>query len=133
LRREIPPQRFQLIDEDIRKAVQAASHHTLQDWLEAQDLRQSIAISMRRFHERYDLLLAPVLGGTVPTVGNEPDNAFLAPFNLTQQPAATIPIGFDGAGLPVGLQIVGPTHRDDWVLRAARAYEALQPWAFPGH
>ena len=45
------------------------------------------------------------------------------PFNLTQQPAVSVPCGFTADGLPVGLQIVGPRHADALVLRAARAYE----------
>lgn len=131
LRQEIPPARFDLIDADIRHAAEAASRFGLRDWLEVQDLRQSMAITMRRFHERYDLLLTPALRESVPRVGNQPDNALLAPFNLTQQPAASVPIGLDSAGLPVALHIVGPPHRDDWVLRAARAFERIQPWPVP--
>src|SRR3546814_12789492 len=49
------------------------------------------------------------------------------PFNLTQQPAASIPGGFTSDGLPVGLQIVGPKHRDDMVLTVSAAYETLRP------
>ena len=50
------------------------------------------------------------------------------PFNLTLQPAASVPCGLTGAGLPIGLQIVGPMRRDDLVLRASRAFEAFHPW-----
>ena len=53
------------------------------------------------------------------------------PFNLTQQPAASIPCGRTQAGLPVGLHIVGPKHRDDMVLTASAAYETLRPVALP--
>jgi aspartyl-tRNA(Asn)/glutamyl-tRNA(Gln) amidotransferase subunit A len=42
-----------------------------------------------------------------------------------------VPCGLTAAGLPVGLQIVGPMHADALVLRAARAFEAMRPWAFP--
>ena len=52
---------------------------------------------------------------------------FSYPFNLTQQPAITVPCGLTSAGLPMGLQIVGPMFGDALVLRAARAYEAVQP------
>ena len=45
------------------------------------------------------------------------------PFNMTQQPAASVPCGFTSEGLPVGLQVIGPRHSDQVVLRAARAYE----------
>ena len=54
---------------------------------------------------------------------------FSYPFNLTQQPAASVPCGFTDDGLPVGLQIVGRRHADALVLRAARAYERANPLA----
>ena len=51
---------------------------------------------------------------------------FSLPFNLSQQPAITVPCGTTPTGLPVGLQIVAAKHRDDLVLRTARAYEAAR-------
>ena len=56
---------------------------------------------------------------------------FSYPFNLTQQPAASIPCGLTKAGLPAGLHIVGPKYADALVLRAARAYESAQPIVMP--
>jgi aspartyl-tRNA(Asn)/glutamyl-tRNA(Gln) amidotransferase subunit A len=53
---------------------------------------------------------------------------FTYPFNLTNQPAATVPCGFTSEGLPVGLQIVGKWHADATVLRAAACFEVAQPW-----
>ena len=50
-------------------------------------------------------------------------------FNLTGQPAATVPCGFSTEGLPIGLQIVGPAHADARVLAAARAFENARPFA----
>ena len=50
---------------------------------------------------------------------------FTYPFNMTQQPAISIPVGHTAAGLPVGLQIVGPRHSDDLVLAVARFVEWL--------
>jgi aspartyl-tRNA(Asn)/glutamyl-tRNA(Gln) amidotransferase subunit A len=52
---------------------------------------------------------------------------FSYPFNLTQQPAITVPCGLTAEGLPIGLQLVGPMFGDALVLRAARAYEAMHP------
>jgi aspartyl-tRNA(Asn)/glutamyl-tRNA(Gln) amidotransferase subunit A len=97
---------------------------------------------MRRFHETYDLLLTPTLPIAAFEAGQErPDPArqprwinwapFSNPFNLTQQPAASVPCGLTATGLPVGLQIVGPMHADALVLRAARAFEAARPWPLP--
>ena len=56
---------------------------------------------------------------------------FTFPFNLTQQPAASIPCGLTKAGLPVGLHIVGPRYADALVLRAARAFESARPIVTP--
>lgn len=94
-----------------------------------------------RFFRRYDLLLTPTLtvpafehGIQGPTVvdGREVDQfqwlSFTLPFNLTGQPAASIPAGFTEDGLPVGLQIVGRRLDDALVLRASAAFEAAVPW-----
>jgi aspartyl-tRNA(Asn)/glutamyl-tRNA(Gln) amidotransferase subunit A len=56
---------------------------------------------------------------------------FSFPFNLTQQPAASIPCGLTQAGLPVGLHIVGPKYADALVLRAARAFESVHALVMP--
>ena len=84
---------------------------------------------MRRFHQHYDLLVTPVTSQPVPHLGTAPEAPFLSPFNLTQQPAASVPIGFDTNGLPVALHIVGAQFNDALVLRASRAYEAAHPFA----
>ncbi|MFN8544669.1 MAG: amidase family protein [Candidatus Binatia bacterium] len=54
--------------------------------------------------------------------------SFTIPFNLSWHPAATVRLGLSRAGLPMGMQIVGPRHRDDLVLQAARAFERERPW-----
>jgi aspartyl-tRNA(Asn)/glutamyl-tRNA(Gln) amidotransferase subunit A len=107
----------------------------------AQGRRNTYWTGMRQFMERYDLLLTPTLPRTAFRAGaNGPEpeqdvdvpldwTPFSYPFNLTGQPAATVPCGFDRHGLPIGLQIVGRWRSDDTVLRAAAAYEAIAPWA----
>lgn len=54
--------------------------------------------------------------------------SFTVPFNLSWHPAATLRVGLSKAGLPIGLQIVGPRYREDLVLQAARAFELEKPW-----
>lgn len=91
-----------------------------------------------RLFERYDLLLTPTLpteafapAGPIPReIEGERANAiaFTYPFNFTGHPAASVPAGLTDAGLPCGLQIVAPRHRDDLVLRASRAYEQARPF-----
>ena len=56
---------------------------------------------------------------------------FSYPFNLSQQPAITVPCGLTISGLPMGMQVVGPMFGDALVLRVARAYEATRPIARP--
>ena len=96
----------------------------------------------RRLFEGYDLLLTPTLARPAFAVGL--DNAteiagrpvpewawspFTYPFNLTGQPAASVPCGFTKGGLPIGLQVVGRRFDDATVLRASAAFEAARPWA----
>ncbi len=92
--------------------------------------------------ERYDLLLTPTVPFDAPPAkGPFPEQtegrtqpmasvgSFTIPFNLSWHPAVTVRAGLSKAGLPVGLQIVGPRHRDDLVLQAAFAFERARPWA----
>jgi len=112
------------------------------DLLEAQMKRGALGTHMNLFHRDYDLLVTPTLPVAAFDVGREvpqtPDNKrwtdwtpFTYPFNLTGQPAASIPCGFTRAGLPVALQIVGPRFADALVLRAARAFETAHPITLP--
>lgn len=105
--------------------------------------RNAYWLAMNAFMERYDLLVTPTLARTAFTAGdNGPTeiagrpmkspgdwSPFCHPINLTGQPAASVPVGFDQQGLPIGLQIVGRWHDDVSVLRAAAAFEEIAPWA----
>jgi aspartyl-tRNA(Asn)/glutamyl-tRNA(Gln) amidotransferase subunit A len=62
-------------------------------------------------------------------VGRDAGSVFTFPFNLTGQPAASVPCGFTKAGLPIGLQVVGRRFDDVSVLRACALFEAARPWA----
>ena len=64
-----------------------------------------------------------------PTPGMFDHLPFTYPFNLTGWPAASVPCGFNSEGLPIALQIVAGRHQDALCLRAAAAFESLQPWA----
>jgi aspartyl-tRNA(Asn)/glutamyl-tRNA(Gln) amidotransferase subunit A len=94
---------------------------------------------MGRFHQTYDVLVTPTLpltafpvGRDVPDGSSSPDwtswTPYTYPFNLTQQPALSVPCGFSSTGLPIGLQIVGPRHADALVLRVGDAYQAATDW-----
>ncbi|HXJ79996.1 MAG TPA: amidase [Candidatus Methylomirabilis sp.] len=113
------------------------------DWERATHRRTAFWQVVRRFFERYDLLLTPTasvaafpIGLAYPAEieGRRIDNQlqwfpFTFPFSITGQPAITVPCGFTAEGLPVGLQIVGRRFADALVLGAAAAFEAAQPWA----
>ena len=108
--------------------------------------RTKTVIAMAKFHEAYDLLLTPTMPtGAIPLGADLPPPGFggqsewgplwtdwcpfTPPFNVTQQPAATVPCGFDADGLPVGLHIVGAKRNDALVLKAMRAFETARPFA----
>ncbi|MBF4499670.1 amidase, partial [Vibrio vulnificus] len=82
----------------------AAQRYDIADLVDAQEQRAALAVKLRRLHQRYTLLVTPVQSQPVSRLGTAPDAPFLSAFNLTQQPAASVPVGFDTQGLPVGLQ-----------------------------
>jgi aspartyl-tRNA(Asn)/glutamyl-tRNA(Gln) amidotransferase subunit A len=111
-------------------AIEAKHYNGLdhyRDYLGTQDLRSRMFKSM----EGYDLLLLPTVP-IPPYAAENPgldDGDIFSPwsntfvFNLTQQPAISVPCGKTSSGLPVGLQIVGRNYDDIGVLRAAKSYE----------
>ena len=130
-----------MMDPGLDEVAREGAGIGLLEYLEAVGQRAALGRHMCRFHETYDLLITPSLPIAAFAAGMEsPDPSpsrwstwtpFTFPFNLTQQPACSVPCGFTGAGLPVGLQIVGPMHGDGAVLRAARAYETAHPFVMP--
>ncbi len=94
------------------------------------------------FFQQYELFLTPTIA-TPPyasgifgpsevageAVSSPLEPFFTHPFNLTGQPAASVPVGFTDSGLPVGLQIVGRRFAEKTVLRASACFEAARPWA----
>jgi aspartyl-tRNA(Asn)/glutamyl-tRNA(Gln) amidotransferase subunit A len=131
-----------LLDPGLREICDLGLTYSAQDYLEATNTRMTIGQRMGAFHDTYDLLVTPTVAVPPIPAGLEvPENApttrwtcwtpFTYPFNMTQQPAASVPCGFTTDGLPIGMQIVGPRHSDARVLRAARAFEQARPWSRP--
>ncbi|WP_328364022.1 amidase [Streptomyces sp. NBC_00445] len=130
------PHQRELLDPGLREICTLGARYSALDYLAAVDVRMELGRRMGHFHESYDLLVTPTLPITAFEAGAEVPKGsghrrwtgwtpFTYPFNMTQQPAATVPVGTDGEGLPIGMQIVAARHRDDLVLRAAHAlYEA---------
>ncbi|WP_176503884.1 amidase [Cobetia sp. 5-11-6-3] len=114
------------------------SNISLSQYLAARRERTALCAHMQSFHEQWDLLITPTLpispftaGHNVPPEGRYHDwmewTPFSYPFNLTQQPAASLPCGLDDQGLPVGLHIVGGKFQDMKVMHAARLLERVMP------
>ncbi|MEY2622735.1 MAG: Acylamidase [Pseudomonadota bacterium] len=140
--RALSPAQQEVADPDFRaqalmgEKLDASAIHALTQ------RRGLLGSHMRQFMTRYDLLLTPSVA--IPAFEVRPpgsvdmtDRAMLGwtpfsyPFNLTQQPAITVPCGLTRDGLPMGMQLVGPMFGDALVLRAARAYESTRPTLRP--
>jgi len=131
------------MDPDLVKLTKNIEHLGPADYAEALALRSVLWDTTRKFFDRFDLLLTPSVPIAAFEVGRpNPDGMpvragslvpfadyfpFTYPWNVTGQPAASVPCGFTREGLPVGLQIVGRRFADATVLRAA-AFEQARPW-----
>jgi aspartyl-tRNA(Asn)/glutamyl-tRNA(Gln) amidotransferase subunit A len=134
--RKLPPEKLALLEPGLREAFEVGSRHTLGVYLDAVATRTAIGERMKRFHLDWDLLVTPTLAVPAFEVGRVRPEApaeglndwtwwtpFSFPFNLSQQPAASVPCGFTSDGLPIGLQLVAPSYREDLALRAAHALQ----------
>lgn len=135
------PAREADLDPTLVKFVRRGGAVSARDYVRAWERARAFWLEVHAFLERFDLLLTPavavppfaadrpppreVAGQRVTVLGWMP---FTYPFNLTGQPAASVPAGFTEDGRPVGLQIVGRRHADRTVLAASAAYEAARPW-----
>ena len=130
----------ELLDPAVAEILDGALDATVADYYAKVFARYELREKVRRFFERYDLLLTP----TVPVPAFEagvdvppqlPDRNVVSwvyytyPFNLTGNPAASVPCGSTAEGLPVGLQVVAGTNREADVLRLSAAFELARSWA----
>lgn len=138
----IPAKKRALMDPGLLAIAEQGARISLLDHLKAVRAREAMGLAMQEFHRRHDLLILPTMPMPAFEAGQETpvDSAnrrwtdwtpFTYPFNLTRQPAVSVPCGFTTAGLPIGLQIIGRLFEDAKVLRAARAYEQLHPFQMP--
>lgn len=130
----------ELMDPAVVEVLGPALDQTIDEYYAKVFERYALREKVRRFFEPFDLLLTPTLpvaafGAGVDVPPELPDRNVVSwvyytyPFNLTGNPAASVPGGFTREGLPVGLQIVAATGRETDVLRAAAAFEEAHPWA----
>jgi len=136
-----PKERHGEFDPGLMEQARIGASFTVQTLVDAHVRRREIAHRWNLFFDRYDLVIGPTLAVLPWGVGrNLPDGpdgkpnlnwACTAVFNLTRHPAASVPCGLSGGGLPIGLQIVGRHYEDARVLAAAAAFERVQSFAFP--
>jgi Asp-tRNA(Asn)/Glu-tRNA(Gln) amidotransferase A subunit family amidase len=139
---EFPPGFAEKLDPVVQSFLPLAEQMTTRDVFAAIYGEYAVHDLLVGFFQQYELFLTPTIA-TPPyasgvfgpsEVAGEPISSplepfFTHPFNLSGQPAASIPVGFTDSGLPVGLQIVGRRFAEKTVLRASACFEAARPWA----
>jgi aspartyl-tRNA(Asn)/glutamyl-tRNA(Gln) amidotransferase subunit A len=129
------------LSDEVRPLLQSGLFLTATQYLAAQQARRNTIAAYRELWRSFDVLVtptspiaAPLIGATTAKLaGKEVPlvRAFLdltLPFNLTGQPALSVPCGFTRSGLPIGMQLVGRPFDEATLFRAAAAYEAATPW-----
>jgi aspartyl-tRNA(Asn)/glutamyl-tRNA(Gln) amidotransferase subunit A len=134
------------LDPGFAALIENARHYDLGDYLSATQQRAVFANQVHALFDTYDMLLLPTLPVLpFPAHLTSPEDRsadgddcavpwarwtpFTYPFNLSGNPAASLPCGWSKDDLPIGLQVVGPRHADAEVLQFCAAVEALLPWA----
>jgi len=133
--------RVQHYTPDVRTLVEMGRLVSAPDYLKAEQLRTVLMEDFRRALEKVDVIVGPTtpitawkVGEWDVRVGNKKESVLAAswrftfPYNLTGMPAISVPCGFDGQGLPIGLQIAARPFDEATVLRVAHAYERTHDW-----
>lgn len=129
------PDALAKVDPGLQAGIAEYGDASALDYLDAMAVRMDLGVKMGAFHQKYDLLVTPTMPITAFDRNRQAPKGWKSdrwtawtpytyPFNMTQQPAASVPCGVADDGLPVGLQIVGARTQDKLVLQAARAYES---------
>jgi aspartyl-tRNA(Asn)/glutamyl-tRNA(Gln) amidotransferase subunit A len=129
------------LSDEVRPLLQAGLFLTATQYLAAQQARRKTIAAYRELWRSFDVLVtptspiaAPLIGATTAKLAGQEIplvRAFLdltLPFNLTGQPALSVPCGFTRGGLPIGLQLVGRPYDEATLFRAGTAYEAVTDW-----
>ena len=130
------------MDPGLVACIEAGADVSVVDYLLWRERKMAYVSAINHWFEDWDFLLTPAVSvaafpADLLMPAHWPPHAwdwvswaeFSYPFNMSWNPAASVPCGFTGEGLPVGLQVVGRRFDDLGVLQAAAAFEAVQPWA----
>jgi len=130
------------MDPGLVACIKASRNVSVAEYQAARERKMPYVADIHRWFQDWDFLLTPSVSvAAFPAEQLMPDHwprhewdwvswaEFSYPFNMSWNPAASVPCGFTVEGLPVGLQIVGKRFDDLRVLQAAAAFEQIQPWA----
>ena len=121
--------------------IALAKQLTAVDYVRSVDAIRMHSRQVVAFWDSHDVLITPTLPRTVPllnTLGADLSTAgdeymdfvtFTFPYNCTGQPAISLPLGTDSAGLPIGVQLVGPPRGEAVILGLAAQLEQARPWS----
>ncbi|MDP6237168.1 MAG: amidase [Alphaproteobacteria bacterium] len=134
----MPAEKQVLLEESLLRSAEAGRGLDGLTVKRAEMARVADGLALAEFFEHHDLILSPTLPVPAFKAGQQiPSEAYAEnplswipytfPINLTRNPAASVPCGFTAAGLPVGLQVIGPLFGETMVLRACRTYEEANP------
>lgn len=133
--RNLSPESRKRLSPALQAMLDAPNTPQLSDYLNAIERSLAYARTLSDFHQSYDLLVTPTVAVPAFHIGRSyPEDfedfpnrrawtPFTAIFNLTHQPAISVPVALSTGGLPIGIQIAGPKYADVKVLRAASALE----------
>ena len=134
------PEALDRIDPVLARCIrQYGLEASASDYLDAMAVRMALGVRMGAFHESWDVMLTPTMPIAAFPVGQDSPTGwpsdlwtswtpYTYPFNMTQQPALSVPCGFTSDRRPIGLQLVGARHSDSLLLRVGEAYQQLTDW-----
>lgn len=118
---------------DVRERLERGRAVSSSDYVLARRVQSELKRYFALFFDQFDVLLLPTTASVAAPIDGLDSAAyaprltrFTAPFNLTGLPALTVPFGFSGEGLPIGLQLVGPAWSEQVVLQAGQALEQVR-------
>ncbi|HEU5347215.1 MAG TPA: amidase [Ktedonobacterales bacterium] len=125
----------------VRANIEAGADISASDYIHAQQIRRAVTAEMLALMTQVDVLFTPTMAMPAPRA-DESDTPLRAggeivpggtlrctfPFNMTGQPALSLPCGFTSEGLPIGLQIAGARFGEATMLRLGHAYQRVTTW-----